>query len=76
MAILEGAIDCVRHDDGRVEVRSAPPRITMSLEFLVAADPHLVKVVSGDRLRFAGQVEYTINGWDPLQKAVLAERVG
>lgn len=76
MTVLQGAVEVVRHPDGRVEVLQAPPRTAITLEFLTAADPHLVKVVSGNRLRFANQVEYLVVGWDPLQHALIAERSG
>lgn len=74
--VLEGAVEVRRHDDGRVEVLQAPPRTAISLEFLTAVDPHLVRVVSGSTLRFAGQVEYRVVGWDPAQHALIAVRRG
>lgn len=76
MAVVQGAVEVFRHPDGRVEVLQAPPATAVTLAFLTAADPHLVRVVSGDRIRFADQVEYRVTGWDPLQHALVAERCG
>lgn len=71
---LEGTIDVVRHDDGRVEILDAPPIIRVSLEFLCAADPVTVKV-SGRKLAFGGQVVYEVTGWDSFSSALVAKLV-
>lgn len=73
--VLEGSVQCVRHPDGRVEVTEAPPVARMSLEFLVAADPELVKVV-GPEVALAGQVTYRVTGWDDHGQCLLLERTG
>lgn len=70
--LLEGAPQVRRHEDGRVEILSAPPRIRVSLEFLAAADPVVVKV-AGDRITLAGQVEYQVVGWDSTFHCLLAD---
>jgi hypothetical protein len=71
--ILEGELQVTRHENGRVEIVQAPQRTAISLEFLVSTERHLVRV-SGSLLRFAGQVEYRVVGWDPVQHALIAER--
>lgn len=73
--VLQGDVSTVRHPDGRVEILSAPPVTAITLEFLAAVDPAVV-VVRGDRVALAGQIEYRVTGWDPLQRALLAERTG
>lgn len=70
--VLEGTVECRRHDDGRVEVLTAPPRTRITLEFLTAADPAVVRV-SGNTVTVAGQVVYRITGWDRLSSALLAD---
>lgn len=72
--VLEGTVEMRRHDDGRVEILSAPPRTRISLEFLHTADRVVVRV-SGNTVGLAGQVVYRVVGWDPLGSALLADLV-
>lgn len=72
--LLEGDVVCDGHDDGRVEVKQAPPRTRISLEMLLAADPAVFKV-TGNLVTLAGQVVYRVVGWDDHSKALLAELV-
>lgn len=71
---LEGAVVMRRHDDGRVEIVSAPPTTTMALEFLLEADPHLVRI-RGREITLAGQVTYRVTGWDDTQACLRLEKV-
>jgi hypothetical protein len=71
---LEGDVDVVRHEDGRVEIIDAPPVTRISLEFLCAADPVTVKV-TGRRITLGGQVVYEVTGWDNFSSALLARLV-
>lgn len=74
MTVVEGTLDVVRHDDGRVEIVEAPPVVRISLEFLTAADPVVVKV-TGRRITCAGQVVYEVTGWDNFTSALLAKLI-
>lgn len=74
MTVLEGEVALTRHDDGRVEVTSAPPVARITLELLVGADPWLVRA-NGRTLTFAGQVSYRVTGWDSHGQCLLAELV-
>lgn len=71
MTTLEGEFVCRRHEDGRVEVVEAPPTTRISLEFVHAADPAVVKV-SGRLVTIGGQVTYRVTGWDSHGQALLA----
>lgn len=73
--VIQGDLDIVRHEDGRVEIRRAPQTTYISLEFLLAADPAVVRV-QGRQVFLGGQVEYRITGWDDVQGVLLAERCG
>lgn len=70
MTVLEGAVEVHRHEDGRVEILQAPPKTRITLEFIAAADPVVVRV-TGNLITLAGQVVYRVVGWD--QHALLAE---
>lgn len=72
--VLEGVVDLVRHGDGRIEIRSAPPTVRFSLDFFAAADPAVVRV-GGNRIALADQVVYRVTGWDGNGQALLAELV-
>jgi hypothetical protein len=73
--VIQGDLDVVRHPDGRVEIRQAPQTTYLTLEFLTAADPAVVRV-QGRQIFLAGQVEYRVTGWDVVQGVLLAERCG
>lgn len=70
--VLEGSVDFVRHEDGRMQVLSAPPTTRISLELIAEADPVLLKI-RGNVITFAGQVVYRVTAWDTLGKALIAE---
>lgn len=74
MAVLEGELTSVRHDDGRVEITSAPPIVRISLELVAASDPVVFRV-HGNTITVAGQVVYRVTGWDQHGKCLLAELV-
>jgi hypothetical protein len=74
VAVIEGDVECRRHEDGRVEILSAPPTTRISLELLTAADPAVFKV-TGRTIAIAGQVVYRVTGWDNLSSCLLAELV-
>jgi len=74
MTVLEGPVDFVQNEDGRVQVLSAPPLTRISLELIAEADPAVLKI-RGDLITVAGQVVYRITGWDDLGKALLAKLV-
>lgn len=71
---VEGAVKCVRHEDGRIEILDAPAITRISLELLRDSDTARVRVW-GDRVTFGGQVTYVVTGWDTFGKALLAELV-
>ena len=75
MVVLEGLVETVRHEDGRVEVLQAPHVTRISLESLATGDPALTGHVRGNLITFGGQVVYRVTGWDNLSKALLAELV-
>lgn len=74
MAILEGDVQMVRHDDGLVEVTQAPPVTRIALDLLVAADPVVFRV-RGNLIDLGGRVTYRVTGWDQHGKCLLAELV-
>ncbi len=74
MTVEHGNVEMRRHDDGRVEIFSAPPTASMSLELLAQSDPHLVRV-RGREISLAGQCVYRVTGWDDLQACLLLEKV-
>ena len=71
---LEGAVNCVRHETGLVEVLDAPPLIRIGLEFLRDSDPVTVRV-SGKHITFGGQDVYEVTGWEPFSSALTAKLV-
>lgn len=71
MTVLEGTVQTVRHDDGRVEILHAPPTIRVSLELVQGADPVALRV-SGRNLIFGGRVVYRVDGWDDFSSALTA----
>ncbi|UVS81839.1 hypothetical protein [Actinokineospora sp. UTMC 2448] len=75
MPVEQGPVEVHRHDDGRVEIVSAPPWTLISLELLAAADP-VVFQVAGRRISLAGQVTYEVTGWDETQACLVARRIG
>jgi hypothetical protein len=76
MAIEQGPIDIRVHDDGRVEVLSAPPVALLGLQLLVAADPAQLRATGGRTVVVADQVDYEITGWDETQACLVARRIG
>lgn len=74
MPAPDGSVQLVRHEDGRLEVATAPPVALISLELAASADPFTFRV-SGDLITLAGRVAYRVTGWDPLQRALVAELV-
>lgn len=74
MPAIAETLDAVRHADGRVEIHRAPIRTLMTLGFLTAADPAVVRV-TGSRIELAGQAVYRVIGWDASAAALVAELV-
>lgn len=74
MTTVEGAVKCVRHENGRIEILDAPPVTRISLELLRDSDTARVRV-SGARVTFGGQVVYQVTGWDTFSKSLLAELI-
>lgn len=74
MATVEGAVKCVRHENGRIEILDAPPITRISLDLLRDSDTARVRV-SGGHVTFGGQVVYRVTDWDNNAKALLAELV-
>jgi hypothetical protein len=72
VTVLEGEVQFQWHDDGRIEVLTAPLVSRLPLELMASTDPLLVKV-SGNRITLAGQVVYRVIGWDAYGQCLIAQ---